>query len=90
MLIFELSAYFVSKIALFRNLSVNTEVPHCGPRGEILWPVERIQNVASRMKYGGLGWQTYCLYLKKADLQNESSHVKFGEIYSIDLQTKKA
>ena len=64
---------FLLKIALFWNLSVKTVGV------EILWPVERIQNVASRVNFGELERQTYYLHLKKTNLKKKSSHVRFGE-----------
>ena len=64
---------FLLKIALFWNLSVKTVGV------EILWPVERIQNMASRVNFGELERQTYYLYLKKSNLKKKSLRVKFGE-----------
>ena len=61
----------------------------CGPRREIFWPAETIPNVDRDLIFGGLGRQTYRLYLGKTDFYKKYSHRKFQKNVALKVLISK-
>ena len=77
-----------SKIAV-RRLSVKTGVRSRWPTTWNFGSGEKIQNVASRVKFVGLEWQTYYLYIKKIVIRNKVHTRKFGKKVALKVLMNK-